>query len=136
MRCHWRLFVTITPLLRSMEGTCHGQVCRVVLVVHLVLSVLAALGLGHTPLFIPRTVSVLCVLHCDVVCNNHSPTPIYGGYLPRTGVYCGVCCVVLSVLAALGMSIGYMWCMEHIYVLAICLWGARRAPDARGEWPL
>ena len=25
--CHWRLLVTITPLLRSMEGTYHGQVC-------------------------------------------------------------------------------------------------------------
>ena len=22
----------------------------------------------------------------EVVCNNHSPTPIYGGYLPWTGV--------------------------------------------------
>ena len=42
---HWRLFVTITPLLQSMESTCHGQVCIVVLVVHLVLSVHAALGI-------------------------------------------------------------------------------------------
>ena len=37
IRRHWRLFETITPLLRSMEGTYHGQVCIVVLVVHLVL---------------------------------------------------------------------------------------------------
>ena len=37
------LFVTLTPLLQSMEGACHGQVCIVVLVVYLVLSVLAAL---------------------------------------------------------------------------------------------
>ena len=43
VRCHWKLFVTINPLLQSMEGTCHGQVCIVVLVVHLVLSELAAL---------------------------------------------------------------------------------------------
>ena len=39
MRRHWWL-VTITPMLQSMEG---GQVLIVVLVVHLVLSVLAAL---------------------------------------------------------------------------------------------
>ena len=45
VRRHWRLFVTITPLLQSMEGTCHGQVRIVVLVAHLVLSVLAAHGI-------------------------------------------------------------------------------------------
>ena len=45
VRCHWRLFVTITPLLRSMEGTCHGHVYILVLVVLLVLSELAALGI-------------------------------------------------------------------------------------------
>ena len=96
----------------------------------------------------------------EVVCNNHSPAPIYGGYLLRTGVYCGACCapgavsacctcrmcwlyvcvvllgayLVLSVLAALGICVGYMWCLERIYVLV--LWGAWRAPGARGEWPL
>ena len=43
VRHHWRLFVTITPLLQSMEGTCHGQACIVVFEAHLVLSVLAAL---------------------------------------------------------------------------------------------
>ena len=26
----------------------------------------------------------------DVVCNNQSPALTYGGYIPRTGVYCGV----------------------------------------------
>ena len=41
--CHWRLFVIITTLLRSMEGTYHGQMCIAMLVAHLVLSVLAAL---------------------------------------------------------------------------------------------
>ena len=25
----------------------------------------------------------------DVVCNDQFPAPIYGGYLPWTGVYCG-----------------------------------------------
>ena len=30
MRRHWKLFVTITSLLQSMEGTCHGQVCILV----------------------------------------------------------------------------------------------------------
>ena len=33
----------ITHLFRSMEGTCHGHVCIMVLGAHLVLSVLAAL---------------------------------------------------------------------------------------------
>ena len=49
----------------------------------------------------------------EVVCNNHSPAPIYGGYQPRTGVF--VAHVVLSVLAALGICVGYMcvlWCLE------------------------
>ena len=41
--CHWRLFVIITTLLQSMEGTYHGQMCIAMLVAHLVLSVLAAL---------------------------------------------------------------------------------------------
>ena len=63
------LFVTITPLLRSMEGTCHGQVCIVVLVAHLVLSVLAALG--------------ICVgyMWCFMWCLEH----LCVGYM-----YCGV----------------------------------------------
>ena len=65
MRHHCRLFVTITPLLRTMEGICLGQVCFVVLVVHL----------------------------------------------------------VLSVLAALGICVGYMWCLESTYMLAICIVG-------------
>ena len=62
VRRHWRLFVAITPLLQSMEGTCYGQVCIVVIVAHL----------------------------------------------------------VLSVLAALVIFVGYMWCLECTYVLAIC----------------
>ena len=45
MRVVVMLLVTITPLLGSMEGTCHGQVCIVVLGAHQVLSVPAALGI-------------------------------------------------------------------------------------------
>ena len=85
----------------------------------------------------------------EVVYNNHSPAPIYGGYLPWTGVYCGAwstpgavsaCCtwhmcwlyvcvvvlgayLVLSVLTALGICVGYMWFLERTYVLAICIVG-------------
>ena len=88
----------------------------------------------------------------EVVCNNHSPAPIYGGYLPRTDAYCGVCCapgtvsicctwhmcwlyvcvvvlgahLVLSVLTALGICVCYMWSLECTHVLAIC--GAWSAP--------
>ena len=107
----------------------------------------------------------------EVVCNNHSPALIYGGYatdrcvfwcllrtwccqfaaLPLWGAIC-VCIVVLgahlvlscqcflhftyvlcfvvlgahlvpSVLAALGICVGYMWCWERTYVLAICIMG-------------
>ena len=68
VRRHWRLFVTITHLLQSMKGTYHRQMCIVVLVAHLVLSVLAAL--------------VVCV-----------------GY------------------------IYVLWCLERTYVLAICIVG-------------
>ena len=35
----------------------------------------------------------------EVVCNNHSPGPICGGYLPRTGVYFGPCCAPGAVRA-------------------------------------
>ena len=56
--------------------------------------------------------------------------------------------LVPSVLAALGICVGYMWCWERTYVLAICgagsapmcwlyvLWGAWHAPGTRGERPL
>ena len=39
---HLRFFVTITPMLPSMEGTYHRQECIVVFVVHLMLLVLTA----------------------------------------------------------------------------------------------
>ena len=32
---------------------------------------------------------VWCGTPLEVVCNNHSPALMFGGYLPRTGVYCG-----------------------------------------------
>ena len=40
---HRKLFVTITPMLLSIEGTYHGQVCIMVVALHLLLLVLAAL---------------------------------------------------------------------------------------------
>ena len=71
----------------------------------------------------------------EVVCNNHSPAPIYEGYLPRTGVYCGVwsatwCCQCLLHLAY--MLAICMCCGLHLaYVLALCMcFGAWRAPGA------
>ena len=98
----------------------------------------------HSPLYPSYSECSMCVTLCDVVCNNHSPAPIYGGYLPRTGVYCGACCapcavvlaalvvcvatcvcivllvahLVLSVLVALAVCVGYMyvlWCLERIW---------------------
>ena len=54
----------------------------------------------------------------------------------------------LYVVLRVHLCVGYMWCLECTYVLAICgawsapmcwlyvLWGAWRAPGARGEWPL
>ena len=60
----------------------------------------------------------------EVVCNNHSHALIYVGYPPRTGMFCGTCShLVLSVLAALVVCVGYMWCLERTYVLAICIVG-------------
>ena len=68
----------------------------------------------------------------EVVCNNHSPAPIYGGYLPWTGAYCSACCAPCAVSACctcrmcwlyvvrVHLCVGYMWCLECTYVLAIC----------------
>ena len=109
-------------------------------------------GLGHTQLFIPRTVSVLCVLYfvmlfvaitpvlrsMEGICHGQVHIVVLGVHL------------VLSVLAELGICVGYMyvlWCLECTwccqcllnlaYVLAICMCcGAWSAPGARGEWPL
>ena len=134
MRCHWRLFVTITPLLQSMESTCHRQVCIVVLV-HLVLSMLAALvicvGYMYVLWCLERTWCCQCLLHLVL-----SVLAVPGA----VSACCTWCCqcllhLVLSVLAALGICVGYMWCLERIYVLVICIvvW---HAPGARRELPL
>ena len=89
-------------------------------------------GLGHTSLFIPHTVHVLCVL-CgtmlyDIVYNNHSPPLIYGGYLPRTCVYCGAwyapdfasACLHCGAWSTPGtVSACYTWhmCLLHVCVM-------------------
>ena len=84
----------------------------------------------------------------EVVCNNHSPAPIYGGYLPPTCVYCGTCCVpgavsacctyqcmfvvleaylVLSVLAALSnvclWFLKHTWCCQCLLHLSMYVCG-------------
>ena len=66
VRRHWKLFVTITPLLQSMEGTCHRQVCIVVLGAHLVLSVLTVLGICVCYMwFLEHTyVLAICIVGC------------------------------------------------------------------------
>ena len=61
--------------------------------------------------------------HWRLVCNNHSPARIYGGYLLRTGVYCGTwrapgavsaCCIWhmcwLYVVLRAHLCLGYMCC--------------------------
>ena len=45
----------------------------------------------------------------EVVCNNHSPALIYGGYLPRIGVF--VVHMVLSVLAPLVICVATCVCI-------------------------
>ena len=52
---------------------------------------------------------VWCGTPLEVVCNNHSPAPIYGGYQPWTGVF--VAHVVLSVLAALAVCAATCLCI-------------------------
>ena len=132
MRRNWRLFVTITPLLQSMEGTCHGQCvlwcllctwcCQCLLhlsyvllcVCFLVLSVLAAVDICVSMCVCcgawraPGAVSTCCTWH---VCSLFVCIVMLRAHL------------VLLVLAALGVCVGYMWCLEHTYVLAICVVG-------------
>ena len=61
-QCCVILFITITPLLQSMEGTCHGLVCIVVLGTHLVLLVLACtVVLGAHLVLSVLTALVICV---------------------------------------------------------------------------
>ena len=114
----------------------------------------------YSPLYPSYSECSVCVTLCVVVCNNHSRAPIYGGYLPQKGTNCGACCAPCAVSACctghmcwlyvvlrMHLCVGYMRCLECTHVLAICgastpmcwlyvLWGAWRAPGARGEWPL
>ena len=91
----------------------------------------------------------------EVVGDNYFAAPIY---VRQWDIVMLDRHLVLLVLAALGICVGYMcvwWCLTGTwsYGLAICLcvrclclvlaalWlyvksGAWRAPDARGEWPL
>ena len=90
--------------------------------------------------------------YVEVVCNNHSPTPIYGVYLPQTGVYCGACCAPGAVNACCTCHMSCctcrMCCLErtwwcqfllHLaYVLAICrccgAWSVPGAVSACCTW--
>ena len=142
MRHHWRLFVTITPLLRSKEGTCYGQVCIVVLVdcqclLHLsyVLamcmcalwylkrtwccqcllhwaSVLAICGAWGAPGAVSACCTCrMCWLYVCMCCGAwSSPGDVSAcctGHLCWLYVVLGVY-LVLSVLAALVVCVGYM----------------------------
>ena len=134
VRRHWRLFVTITPLLRSMEATCHGQVCIVVLVVYqCLLHLLYVLAICMYVLWcLERTgvVNACCTGHLCwlyVVLGVHLVLSVLAAL-----VVCVATCVcivvlvahlVLSVLAALGICVGYMWCLERTYMLALCIVG-------------
>ena len=90
---------------------CWLYVCVVVPGAHLVLSVLAALGI--CVIFCgawsaPRAVSACCTCR---MCWLYVCVEMLGVHL------------VLSVLAALGICVGYMWCLECTYELAICIVG-------------
>ena len=54
----------------------------------------------------------------EVVCNNHSPAPIYGGYLPWTGVYCDASCAPGAVSAC---------CTWHMCIYMYVLWSLERS---------
>ena len=112
VRRHWMLFVAITPLLQSMEGTCHGQVRIVVLVVHLVLSVFAALGICVGYMYVlwclERTWCCQCLLHLAYV-------------FAICGAWSAPMCW-LYVELGVQICVGYMWC-GCTYVLAICVVG-------------
>ena len=71
----------------------------------------------HSPLYTSYSECSVCATLCDVVCNNHSPAPIYGGYLPRTGVYFGSCCAFGAVSAC---------CTCHMCCYMCVLWSLDR----------
>ena len=83
------------------------------------------------------------VMPLAVVCNNHSPAPIYGVYLPRSVLWCLLynwCCQSLLHLSyVLAMRVYYYgaWSVpDAVYVLAICIVGCLVCICAKGEWPL
>ena len=111
VRRHWRLFVTNTTLLQSMEGTCYGEMCIVALVEYLVLSVLAAL--------------VVCVATCVciVVLVAHLVLSVLA-----TLFICGATCVcivvlvvhlVMSVLARLVVCVATCVCIVVLVALLV-----------------
>ena len=72
----------------------------------------------------------------EVVCNNHYPAPIYGGYLPWTDVYCNACCAPGAVSACCTCHVcSYMYvycgawstpgavsaCCTLAYVVSVCV---------------
>ena len=71
----------------------------------------------YSPLYPSYRECSVCVTLCDVVCNNHSRDPIYAGYLPRTGVYCGACCAPGAVSACCTyrryvlLHVCVLWCL-------------------------
>ena len=62
-----------------------------------------------------------CEKPLEVVCNNHSPAPIYEGYLPRIVVL--VAHLLLSVLAVLVICVATCVCI-------VVLWSAPGAVSA------
>ena len=110
MRRHWRLFVTITSLLQSMEGTCHGQVRIVVLIVHLVLSVLAALVLYVAT----------CV--CIVVLVAHLVLSVLAALGICVGsMWCLECTYVFAVCGAWSAPMCWLYVVqEHLCVGYMC----------------
>ena len=122
VRRHWSLFVTITPLLQSMEGTCHRLVCIVVLAVHLVHNepyVLLYMLLHVYVLWcLLRTWCCQCLLHLSYVL----------AICMCCGAWSALMCWLYVCVVVLGahLCVGYIWCLERTYVLAIC--GAWSAP--------
>ena len=71
----------------------------------------------------------------EVVGDNHSPAPIY---VRQWDIVVLDRHLVLLVLAALGICVGYMLCVWCLCLVLAALWlyvksGAWRAPDVRGE---
>ena len=77
----------------------------------------------------------------EVVCNNHSPAPIYvlnlghllyGGYLPWTGVYCGA----WSAPSAVSACCTCHMCWLYVTWVLACTWCKRRVALVEFPSPL